>query len=440
MRCRHPLRNETYTNTLWLRTLRYILAATLLLLGTLQYSVAYAQAIAPQTGHPSNMQERVCLSLRVLALEAGKVPIRKEVENLAGIGWLEGFVVDPDNRDVILIGRPMPNWPTLHIDDFVVNMRNVWNRKAHPYCSLDPRPEDVRKLNELMSQAGIVTSVDQMHGFFNRLRTALGPQTVVVGGVPRNSRHAHVMIDADYHMKKVSQGLVQVDGIRSCLDIVLDEAKRQVVTTGRIPPLSMSMSRFWFHVGKGEPTYQESKGIVCLEKCSVVVLTEKQRSSADGMLYDSGEDDPHANAFAQELSDRFQTAATIVAEYANLENLFRLSAVLRAMHLRDAVNQARLDLGFWLKEYKYRAESAMPTSLRGLANSKEARGEFTKGEFLYQYVLFPMACGGVSMEINLDEHRFATTKGEQIYQLRELAISSRPHPDVLSWQLPSTAE
>lgn len=248
------------------------------------------------------------------------------------------------------------------------------------------------------------------------------------------------MIDADYHMKKVSQGLVQVDGIRSCLDIVLDEAKRQVVMTGRIPPLGMSMSRFWFHVGKGEPTYQESKGIVCLEKCSVVVLTEKQRSSADGMLYDSGEDDPHANAFAQELSDRFQTAATIVAEYANLENLFRLSAVLRAMHLRDAVNQARLDLGFWLKEYKYRAESAMPTSLRGLANSKEARGEFTKGEFLYQYVLFPMACGGVSMEINLDEHRFATTKGEQIYQLRELAISSRPHPDVLSWQLPSTAE
>jgi len=375
-----------------------------------------------------------------MALEAGKVPLRKEVENLAGIGWLEGFVVDPDNRDVILIGRPMPNWPTLHIDDLVVNMRNVWNRKDHPYCSLDPRPEDVRKLNELASQAGIVTSVDQMHGFFNRLKEAWGSQTVVVGGVPRNSRHAHVMIDADYHMKKVSQGLVQVDGIRSCLGIVLDAAKRQVDKTGRVPPLGMSMSRFWFHVGKGEPTYQESKGIVCLEKCSVVVLTEKQRSTADGVLYDSGEDDPYANTFAQELSDRFQNAATIVPEYANLENLFRLSAVLRAMRLRDAANQARLDLGFWLKDYRYKRKSAMPPSLRGLANSKEARGEFTQGGFLYQYVLFPMACGGVSMEINLDEHRFAATKGEQMNQLRELVITSRPSPGALSWQLPSTSK
>lgn len=418
----------------------YLLTGFLVLLTSLGCISAVAQAIESQTDHPSTAHERICLSMRVLANEAKKEPLHKEVESLAFIGWLEGFVVDPDNRDVVLIGRRTPKWATLHIDDLVVNMRNVWNREAHPYCSLDPRPEDIRKLNELASRAGIVTTVDQMHRFFNRLKEAWGSQSVVVGGVPRNSRHAHVMIDADYHMKKVSQGLVQVDGIRSCLDIVLDEAKRQVDKTGRVPPLGMSMSRFWFHVGKGEPTYQESKGIVCLEKCSVVVLTEKQRSTVDGILYDSVEDDPYANAFAQELSDRFQKAATIAPEYANLENLFRLSAVLRAMHLRDAANQARLDLGLWLKHYRYKRESAMPPSLRGLANFKEARGEFTQGGLLYQYVLFPMACGGVSMEINLDEHRFATTKGEQMNELRGWVIRSRPSPGALSWQLPSTSK
>lgn len=386
--------------------------------------------------YPLNSEHRICLSLRVLAIEAEKHPFRKDVETLSGIGWIEGFVVDRENRDVILIGRYSPEWPALHLDDLVVSMRNVWNRDSHPYCSLDPRPQDVLKLNQLASQAGIVTTVDQMYSFFRRIKEVWGSQSVVVGGVPRNSRHAHVMIDADYHMKKVSQGLVQLSGIRSCIDIILDEAKRQIDKTGQIPPLGMSMSRFWFHVGKDEPTYQESEGIICLDRCSVVALTEKQRSTVDGALYDSDEDDPHASAFAQELSDRFQKAATLVPEYANLENLFRLSAVLRAMLFRDAADRARLDLGFFLKDYKFQSETAMPPSLTGLANSKEVQGQLRQGGFLYQYVLFPMACGGVSMEITIDRRNFAKMKQVQMDKLRNSVISARPSIETLSWHLP----
>lgn len=414
----------------------HVLATSLLLLASLPCSSVAAQLVASQTDHPSIAQERICLSMRVLSVEAKKVPLRKEVESLAGIGWLEGFVVDPDNRDVILIGRRAPNWPALHMDDLVVNMRNVWNREPHPYCSLDPRPQDVLKLNQLASQSGFVSSVDQMHSFFRKIKEAWGPQSVVVGGVPRNSRHALVMIDADYHMKKVSQGLVQLDGIRSYLDIVLDEVKRGIAKTGQIPPLGMSMSRFWFHMGKDEPTYQESKEIVWLDRCSVVILTEKQRATVGGTLYDSGEDDPHAGAFARELSDRFQKAATLVREYADLENLYRLSALLRAMLLRDAADRARLNIRFFLKDYNYQGETVIPTSLPGLANSKEARWQITQGGLVYQYILFPMACGGVSMEITIDERRFAQTKSKQLDQLREAVIGSRPSPGTLSWHLP----
>ena len=82
----------------------------------------------------------------------------------------------------------------------------------------------------------------------------------------------------------------------------------------------------------------------------------------------------------------------------------------------------------------------MPPSLPGLANFEEARGEFTQGGLLYQYVLFPMACGGVSMEINLDERRFATTKREEMTQLRQLVIRSRPSPAALFWHLSSTSK
>lgn len=431
---------KTYRMIVCWRALCCILATSLVLLTSFGSISAVAQTIELQIDHPSIAKERICLSMRVLSVEAKKVPLRKEVESLGGIGWLEGFVVDSDNRDVILIGRRAPNWPALHMDDLVVNMRNVWNREPHPYCSLDPRAQDVLKLNQLASQPGFVSSVEQMHSFFKKIKEAWGPQSIVVGGVPRNSRHAHVMINADYHMKKVSQGLVHLAGIRSCIDIVLDEARRQIDKTGQIPPLGMSMSRFWFHLGKGDPTYHESEGIICLDKCSVVVLTEKQCATADGTLYDSGEDNPHADAFAQEFSERFQKAATLVREYADLENLYRLSAVLRAMLLRDVANRARLDLRFFLKDYNYQGETAMPPSLPGLANSKEDRGQITQGGLVYQYALFPMACGGVSMEVTIDERRFAVTNRNQMKHLRELVIGSRPSPEALSWHLPISSK
>ena len=414
--------------------MRYLFTSFLILIVSVGCINAIAQTIV-STGHQSAVNERTCLSLRVLANLTEKEVLSPEAENLAYIGWIEGFVVDPENKDIILIGCRTTDRPALHVDDLVVGMRNVWNREDFPYCSLDPRPADVLKINELMAGLGNITDVDQMHSFLNEFKEAWGPQIVVVGGVPLNSRHAHVMIDADYHMKKVSQGLVQVEGIHSYLDLILNEAKGQITRTGQIPQLGVSMSRFWFHIGGNEPTFQEGNGIVCIERCSVVLLTEKQRTTMDGLLYDAVEDDPLASAFAREFSEQFQEATTRVPEYADLENLFRLNAVLRAMHFRDAAHQAGLDLGFWLKEYRYKRESTMPLFLPGLTNSREVLGEYTQGGLYYQYVLFPMTFGGVSMEINIDEHCFDTARIEQMDQLREIAITSRPDPQSLSWQL-----
>jgi hypothetical protein len=388
--------------------------------------------------HPSKVEDRMCLSLRAVALEAQKGPLSQEANRMAGIGWLEGYVLDPENQDVILIGRRAPQWPSLHLDDLAVNLRNVWEQGAQPYCSLDPRPEDVLKVNHLASQAGVMSSVDQMHEFFARLKEAWGPQTVVVGGVPKNSRHAHVMIDADYHMKKLSQGLARVDGVSSCLDVELAEAKKSIGADGQTPALGMSMSRFWFHVGTGEPTYEESEGIVCLDKCSVVVLTEKQRATADGSLVDSGGDDPHAQAFARQLSERFEQAARAVREYADLENVFRLSALVRAMHLQNATRKAGVDVRFVLKDFVCQMESPMLPSMPGLANSKEAQGTLDKGGMMYQYVLFPMVCGGVSMEMPANRTQFKKTDSARLDQLRVAVLKSRPSRNALAWPVPKS--
>ena len=384
--------------------------------------------------NPFMVDDQFCLSLKALANEAKKKTLRSEVINLAGVGWLDGYVIDPPNQDIILIGRRSSKRPPLHLDDLVVNFNAIWNGRSFPYCSLDPRPEDVANMNKVLSGSGTMTSLEQMRRLYSRIKETWGPQMVVVGGVPKNSRHARTMIFADYHMKKLSQALVNVAGIPSYLELSLKEA-RESAERGKMKNVGMSMSRFWFHIAKGHPTFRESDGIIWLDQCSVAVLTERQRSTADGKLYDSGEDDPNARAFAGILSDRFQQATMLVPEYAELENLFRLTALLQAMYFRSAPQISKLDLNFYLSEFGSQVEPPMPLSLPGLVNSKEERVNLTQGNYQYQYVFFPIVCGGVSMEIPLSQGQFTRTYQANLNQLRMLVLKSRPSNNALWWPL-----
>jgi hypothetical protein len=396
---------------------------------------------ASTTSPPSFREgERICLSLRVLqeraeAALASRRSLDERLENLAGIGWLEGFAVDTETSDVILIGLYSQKRPTLHLDDLVVNLRNVVTREVEPYCSLDPQEENVAKVSRLFQDRGVMQEREQLYHAFLRLKEAWGPQQVVVGGVPRNSRHAHVMIDADYHMKRVSQGLVELPGVASCPERLLaaEEQKLQAVQTSATSGLSMS--RFWFHIAEGHPTFLESKGIVWLTNCTVVVLTERQMATAEGKLRDAGGDDPHAQGFARDLSEKFSQATAVVAAYAELENLYRLSALLRSMEFRNAAGQAQIDFAFFLRQYRCQTESAMPNSLPGLVNYKEKQGYVQQGDTALEYVLFPMVCGGVGMEMKLEPKQFVMDDSGRLQALRSAALRSRPQRDALCWAI-----
>ncbi len=316
------------------------------------FQFCYAENI----NHPSNSSKRICVSLKILEKNVRNKNITETVQKLGGLGWIEGFIIDPENQDIILFGRQTDTWPCLSLDDFVVNIRNIWNRQPYPYCSLDPQPENIRQLNAISSKnKAVYSSIKEMEKFFNSYKKTIGPQKIVVGGVPRKSHHAHVMIDADYHMKKLSQGLVTLDGIPSTMDLALLDMKHSIEKEE--PILSgTSMSRFWFHINKGDPTFTTGKNIILLKNCSVVVLTEKQLATADGKLFDSGGNDPHADKFAKCLSEKFKYAATSVLSYAKLENLFRLSALLKAMYIQDSLKHVNLNFSFYLKQYNYQYE------------------------------------------------------------------------------------
>jgi hypothetical protein len=135
-------------------------------------------------------------------------------------------------------------------------LRYVGHQYPYPFCSLDPQKGAMGSVNLVMRdvEASRLENDAERKRTIQRLAEALGPQQVRVGGVPRDVRLAHVMIDADYHMKKVSQGHLTLSGVQSCSRIGLERQKHP-------------------------PTFVEASGIVEIENCAMVVLTERQVSA-----------------------------------------------------------------------------------------------------------------------------------------------------------------
>ena len=382
--------------------------------------------------------QRIGLSLRILmqearnALDAGQ-SIPADLNHMMGMSWLEGFVLDEMNEDIILVGRIQSERQPLHLDDVVVTLRNIWHREPYPYCSLDPRPKDVMRLQRVLSEGPAGEDFESLKAYVSRAEKAWGPQQVVLGGVPRNSRHAHVLIDADYHMKRISQSLAQMDGVTSSMDRAIKRFQ-QAIESGESSAMSTgsSMSRFWFHVKAGDPTFRESGGIVLLNNCAINVLTERQKATKTGELFDSGEEDSDALAFAREISEHLEIGATEPV-FQDLENLYRLHALMKAMYARGSVARANLDLEFFLKRYRYQEERPMRPYRDGLTNSEAIQARVAGNGYIREYLFLPLVVGGASMKMTVSPDKFDPDLTKTLERLRIAVVTERPHRDALYW-------
>lgn len=386
---------------------------------------------------------RVFLSLNILAEKVSQClssggPLPEECRTLSGIGYLEGYIVQQSNpKDIILFGLTSENRPSLRLDDMIANMRIIANGSAYPYCSLDPKLENTIALQHLFSTAGSMNSTAEMKTFFKKVQDTVGPQEVVIGGVPRNSRHAHVMIDADYHMKKVSQAHISIDGVTSYLDHSMNEAANKIRNGKPVPASEASMARFWFHIGDESPKFQQGTDIVAIDHCNVVILTEKQKATASGELVDVIEDDPHAIAFANEMSEYLSVpGSSTVPSYADLENLFRLRAILLSIEYQGAFKSIGWSFSSFIPEYKYQEEKPMNPSIPGLANYKEWTHEVSSGVMTYTYTLFPMVCGGVGMDMSVGKADYREDLASKLFSFRMAMLLARPSKDSLVWITP----
>lgn len=271
---------------------------------------------------------------------------------LEGLTRLDGYIVDKETHDIIVWGLSERDQPDLQVQDLVVALRSAHGRYTmrrgvvdyivSPLVSIDP---DVVVLRQLREIDFLLPDGKKRHS-----EMCKSPQTVRVEGMPRNSRAAKVLIEADYRMKMVTQGTVNLP-IQSPFPSSFPARVarwREEATEGAAS--RAFNTRYWFQ--PGQFSYQVSPEVdtVFVDRAQVV-LNDEDQFLKDDALVTSGEIDDISRAFTCAWTDRMEDVYKAEPIWRDMHNIFRHFAVARIMRDRDAFSQANFPGEFLLDRY-----------------------------------------------------------------------------------------
>ncbi len=267
----------------------FIRDATMAMLSGTTFLAGGSCSEPPATG------ARRALSLKVLQHKLANCTAmageRSVIENLAGITRLQGYAVDTDTGDIVLFGNADPAWPALQLEDLVVALRNAFHYYAeykentvlyaYPGCSIDPDSAAVARLQAISGQVGgLVSSGDVAGAEELWIEACRSPQRVQIFGIPE-SRFANICINADYHMKALCDGEIEL-GLKNFDSLTRRRATRVLaeLRSNTHSGEAASMNRFWFTPGRQR--FQVDEGIALVVESSVALKTEQSVLMAQG--------------------------------------------------------------------------------------------------------------------------------------------------------------
>lgn len=242
----------------------------------------------------------------------------KEAWDMYGLQRIEGYILDRENNDVYLYAKEVKNWPFTNLFNFVESLRNVSDSLYQPYCSLEPSVTGSIKLHNYIDTLTDLTKYNSTYA-----HSLYGDQECVVGGVPKNSEYAWIMLMADYHMKAVSQGVEKIDSVKSLWDYhKLTDYKN-----------FSGSSRFWFNIDDKYPYFEGGEGYLRISELQPRVSTESTQIQ-DEEIVDTGKQDSLDVVFANSFSEAFKQNTLKVGWYAKLDNLYHIQALNSALQLK----------------------------------------------------------------------------------------------------------
>lgn len=358
--------------------------------------------------------------------------------NLSGLTRLDGFITDPNTRDVILWGLSERGKPDLRFEDFAVALRAAYGRYyetrggtpyiATPLISIDPDPDMFRALHALdINDPASKRKFSQVCGM---------AQTVRVDGMPRNTRVAKVLVDADYRMKMVSQGTVTLpikSPFPSQHGAQLAEW-RAAAARGQASQDHATNTRYWFEAGRFN--YQGSSeaditfldgDTVFFDTAEVVLRDEDQRLQAQGLAA-SGSINPISRAFACAWTRRMEDVYRAEMIWREMHNIYRHFAVARAIFDRKAFVRVGFAGGFLLDRYNV-PQIPLPPTLPGLGRIDGYDAPVNGAVAHYS----SWVCGGVSIDFSSSLSAAPATR--EARDVRSRVLAQRPGKEAISWSV-----
>lgn len=255
-------------------------------------------------------------SMRVLAglQDVRYVCAVPEERDIILAGFAEGWTVD---RHGAIVGRSTGK-PVLWLEDLVVAMRSL--RQAGPgviTCSIDPTAEGLERLRKFVPQ---LKTIGDPSSTAHAVEQVLGPQTISVGGVPKTSHFARVLVAADYRMKRLGMGFepAPVPGLPSYL---------QMMTVGRRGMQNMT-PRWWMVPDYGTPLRDAQGSAWELPVTAVKTLTEDTFFADDGTRQSqTGQRSTAAQAWADKMTARYEALAEKEPIFGQLRGCMKLALV-----------------------------------------------------------------------------------------------------------------
>jgi hypothetical protein len=259
-------------------------------------------------------------------------PVPAEARFLGGLVRIEYVYVDQDRNDLILAGPADvmvadPNGnvvgqntglPALHLEDLLTALRTVESATTGAGISVSIEPSEQSRLAFRQVTAAAERSNQVNAALAAKLEETMGPQDVILTGVPKDSRFANVLALADYRMKRISMGLDASP---------LQQLPSFVSMLARSTTLKSLTPRFWMEMNYNPVRRSEDGKVWQVSGTGVKTLTENDFVNNRGQAAASGKQDPIASKWADAMTQHYGDLVNEDQIFAELRNIFDMSVI-----------------------------------------------------------------------------------------------------------------
>lgn len=352
-------------------------------------NLANQSRVATLNGKMSSPSKLRIVSLRLLEeavaqrLENGQY-VPSSMTNLAGLTRVRYVFFDKERGDILLAG-PAEGWridsrgravgvesglPVLQLDDLVTLMRTYSPGGVNAFlCSIEPRAEGIQAVRKYVAARSKhpLPAGGGARRFATALGERLGPQDVVLQGLPANSRVARVIIEADYRMKLIGVDKRQEAKLPSFFDLLAVAPK-----TG---PVATKALRWWLTTNYEAVLHSENKTAFEFVGQSVKCLSENEFFNKQGERVSTGRSEMANQLFASEFTEGFEALAAVDTTFADLRNVFDLSLAAALIRLEGLDRRADWDRGVFARGGAYETTKYVPIkTVETVANHRVYNG------------------------------------------------------------------